>query len=201
MQQVPPASFTQFGNSSQRPMNYPQEILWTFGDCKTDAMVGMTRQNPSRPNMRLAVRTKNGSTVDASVYDLIRSSAQSIVTALLIPLKPHSFPKGKKLTPYFQANHQQAWTNAILQLEKQQPLLALCADHWKAKHILQSVLRNKKDGHDDDIDDDDDGNSKSESEQSSKRPRAQSDGRSTGKRFKAAKSPNRRTSRKSISHI
>ena len=177
-------------------MNYPQEILWTFGDCKTDAMVGMTRQNPSRPNMRLAVRTKNSSTVDASVYDLIRSSAQSIVTALLVPLKPHNFPKGKKLTHYFQTNHQQEWTNAILQLEKQQPLLALCADHWKAKHILQSVLRNKKDGHDDDIDDDDEC-SKSESEQSSKRPQAQSDGRSTGKRFKAA---DRRPSRKSISH-
>ena len=150
--------------------------------------------------MRLAVRTKNGSTVDASVYDLIHSSAQSIVTALPIPLKPHNFPKGKKLTTFFQANHQQEWTNAILQLEKQQPLLALCTDHWKAKHILQSVLQNKKDGHDNDMDDDD-GSSKSESKQSSKRPRAQSDGRSTGKRFKAAKSPNRRTLRKSISHI
>jgi hypothetical protein len=186
---VPP-----FGNSSERPDNLPQEVLWKFSDCKSDPTAGMKAPNPSRPNMRNAVRTTDGLTVDQSVYDLIRSSAQSIATAILQPLKPQNFQKGKGFVRYLQTNHAPVWMNAVLQLEKQQPLLALCADHWKAKHILQGVLRNKKDG---DTGDDENG-SGSGGEQSNKRSRAPSNATSPGKRIKAAKLPGHR---KSISRV
>lgn len=206
--QLPPASITQFGNSSELPGGISQNVLWTFRDCKADPTVGLTTYNPSRPNMRMALRNKDGSNIEQSVYDLIRSSAVSIVNTILLPLKPNNFPKGGKLARYFQLNNMPEWTNAVLQLEKLHPLVALCAEHWKAKHILQAVLRNKKDGPSNDMDYDDDENVDDEdpvehefggSEQPSKRRRAQSTGtagQSRCKRPKPAKAPNHSSQRK-----
>ncbi|KAF8333782.1 hypothetical protein F5887DRAFT_893081 [Amanita rubescens] len=146
---VPPDSFTQFGNSSERPNGFPPEILWTFADCKADMTVGTTKDNASRPNMRMAIRSENGKIIKQGVYELIRSSAQMIATSMLLPLLPRIMPKGFRIVHHFQINNSQVWTNAILLLEKQHPLVALCAEHWKAKYTLQSVLRNKKEGLDD----------------------------------------------------
>ncbi len=188
--QVPPSSFTQFGNSSERPNGFSPEILWTFADCKADMNVGMTKGNPSRPGMRMAIRSENGKIVKQGVYDLIRSSAHMIATSMLLPLLPRTMPKGFRIVQHFQINNTQAWTNAILQLEKQHPLVALCAEHWKAKYILHGILRNKKEG----LDNDEDGEYEDDdAEQPPKWSRVQSL-QSPGRRAKTAKVSNHGTS-------
>ena len=136
---VPPSSFTQFSNSAECSNHFTKDILWTFADCKANMTVGMSKDNASRPNMQLAMQNENGTILRQGVYELIRSSAQMITTSILVPLLPHNIPKHFCLVQFFHINHLQAWTNAILQLEKQHPLIALCAEHWKAKHILQSI--------------------------------------------------------------
>ncbi|KAF8234116.1 hypothetical protein L208DRAFT_1551537, partial [Tricholoma matsutake] len=41
---------------------------------------------------------------------------------------------------YFRTYHAAAWMEAIQKLEKMQPLVALCAPNWKAKHVLNNTL-------------------------------------------------------------
>ena len=62
-----------------------------------------------------------------------------ILLPLPIPCStPLSMKKKKKtfFTKYY-FNH---WTNVVLKLEEQEPLLTLCAVHWKAEHILNTIL-------------------------------------------------------------
>ncbi len=190
----PTSSMTIHGNSSQRPDDIPKGVLWTFSDCKADPTVRMTGANPSRPNMKHALRNRDGSAIEQGIYQLICGSARSIVKSILLPLKPANFAKGASLAIHFQTNHLTQWTAAILQLEKQHPLVALCAEHWKAKYLLQAVLRykNKKKGggggdDDDDLGVEDESDNGGEGGQSNKRPRALSGGQSAEKRPRMAK--------------
>jgi hypothetical protein len=41
---------------------------------------------------------------------------------------------------YYRTYYPREWMAAILKLEQEQPLLALCADHWKAEHVLGAIL-------------------------------------------------------------
>ncbi|KAM6488987.1 hypothetical protein JOM56_014836 [Amanita muscaria] len=109
------AAATRFGNSSERPEQFPVAILWTFADAKKDAAVGITLTNPNRPNLKQIIRTPGGSVADDSIYLTLRSSAHN---------------------SYFKDQ----WMAALEHLEELQPLLALCAEHWKAEAVLQSVL-------------------------------------------------------------
>jgi hypothetical protein len=189
---------TIYGNSSQRPDDIPKGVLWTFSDCKADPTVGMTGPNSSRPNMKIALRNRDGSTIEQGIYQLICGSARLIAKSILLPLKPANFAKGASLATHLQTNNPTQWTAAVLQLEKQHPLVGLCAEHWKAKHLLQAVLRykNKKKGgsgggggddDDDDVDVEDECDNGGEGGQSNKRPRALSGGQSAEKRPRMTK--------------
>jgi len=187
---------TIYGNSSQRPDDIPKGVLWTFSDCKADPTVRMTGPNPSRPNMKSALRNRDGSTIEQGIYQLICGSARSIIKSILLPLKPANFAKGASLASHFQTNNPTQWTAAVLQLEQQHPLVALCAEHWKAKHLLQAALRykNRKKGggggggnDDDDMAEEDESDNGGDGGQSNKRPRALSGGQSAEKRPRMTK--------------
>src|SRR6266550_965648 len=90
-----------------------------------------------------ALRNRDGSTIEQGIYQLICGSARSIIKSILLPLKPANFAKGASLASHFQTNNPTQWTAAVLQLERQHPLVALCAEQWKAKHLLQAALRYK----------------------------------------------------------
>ncbi|KAM6501789.1 hypothetical protein JOM56_001766 [Amanita muscaria] len=47
---------------------------------------------------------------------------------------------------YFKSFHQDAWYKAIEQLEEQQPLLKLCAEHYKAEKTLNQILTARNNG-------------------------------------------------------
>ena len=46
----------------------------------------------------------------------------------------------KKTKTYFTRYYLKQWNNVVLKLEEQEPLLALCAAHWKAEHVLNTIL-------------------------------------------------------------
>jgi len=50
------------------------------------------------------------------------------------------FSTKKKTKTFFTKYYLKHWTDTVLKLEEQEPLLALCAAHWKAKHILNTIL-------------------------------------------------------------
>ncbi|KAF8345702.1 hypothetical protein F5887DRAFT_1074116 [Amanita rubescens] len=194
---LPTSSMTIYGNLSQRPDDIPKDVLWTFSDSKADPNVKMTGPNPSHPSMKFALRNRDGSTIEQGIYQLICGSARSIIKSILLPLKPAYFAKGASLAAHFQMNNSTQWTAAILQLERQHPLVALCAEHWKAKHLLQAALRykNKKKGgggdgggdDDDDMGEEDESDNGGDGGQSNKRPRALSGGQSAEKRPRMTK--------------
>ncbi|KAM6490803.1 hypothetical protein JOM56_013766 [Amanita muscaria] len=161
------AAASTFGNSSQRPEEYPVSILWTFADAKKDRTVGTTLTNPNRPSLGQIVRHPDGSVIDESTYAMVHSSARNVAMTLLLPLvNKWQELKGKtgKNSPgtksFFRTFFHNEWIDAILQLEELQPLLTYCAGHWKAEAVLQNMLDSlrTKEGNDhvDDIDDADD---------------------------------------------
>ncbi|KIL64668.1 hypothetical protein M378DRAFT_11249 [Amanita muscaria Koide BX008] len=161
------AAASTFGNSSQRPEEYPVSILWTFADAKKDRTVGTTLTNPNRLSLGQIIRHPDGSVIDESTYAMVRSSARNVAMTLLLPLvNKRQELKGKtgKNSPgtksFFRTFFHNEWIDAILQLEELQPLLTYCAGHWKAEAVLQNMLDSlrTKEGNDrvDDIDDADD---------------------------------------------
>jgi len=60
------------------------------------------------------------------------------VTSLI----PHNtlFSMKKKTKTFFTKYYLKHWTDAVLKLKEQEPLLALCAAYWKAKHVLNTIL-------------------------------------------------------------
>ncbi|KAM6489707.1 hypothetical protein JOM56_014730 [Amanita muscaria] len=138
---------TRFGNSSERPEQFPAAILWTFADAKKDLAVGITLTNPNRPNLKQIIRTTDGSVVDDSIYSTVRSSAHNVAATLLAPLdskRPElkgAIGRKSPGTKSFYKNYfKDQWMAALEHLEGLQPLLGLCAEHWKAEAVLQSVL-------------------------------------------------------------
>ncbi|KAF8624578.1 hypothetical protein AX17_007102, partial [Amanita inopinata Kibby_2008] len=62
---------------------------------------------------------------------------------------------------YFITKHPELWSKAMIELESQQLLLQLCANHWKANHLLAYLFHTnskKQDGEQDDEDKQDEGN-------------------------------------------
>ncbi|KAM6501552.1 hypothetical protein JOM56_001529 [Amanita muscaria] len=142
------AAATRFGNSSERPEQFPVAILWTFADAKKDAAVGITLTNPNRPNLKQIIRTPGGSVVDDSIYLTLRSSAHNVAATLLSPLdtkRPElKGTMGRKLPgtkSFYKSYFKDQWMAALEHLEELQPLLALCAEHWKAEAVLQNWTR------------------------------------------------------------
>ena len=120
-------------------------------DAKSDSSVIPGSSNPSRPSMQRAIRNANGSEVTRVHYDAIHTSCRHIVSTILLPLTANASTRSKKsgrgspgTKTFYVTHHCTEWTRAILELEKLQPVLAFCAEHWKAEYILQSVLTNMK---------------------------------------------------------
>ncbi|KAM6493574.1 hypothetical protein JOM56_011708 [Amanita muscaria] len=141
------AAATRFGNSSEHPEQFPVAILWTFADAKKDAAVGITLTNPNRPNLKQIIRTPGGSVADDSIYLTLRSSAHNVAATLLSPLdtkrpelKGTMGRKSPGTKSFYKSYFKDQWMAALEHLEELQPLLALCAEHWKAEAVLQSVL-------------------------------------------------------------
>jgi hypothetical protein len=106
--------------------------------------------------MRKAIRDEKGNLVTDTEWNAILATA-NLVKMDLFALARNGKPRKKS---YYRKYHRLEWSAAISKLEESLPLLKLCAAHWKAEHLLGSVLLRKVDkgacDDDDDNDDDDD---------------------------------------------
>ncbi|KAG5634301.1 hypothetical protein H0H81_002497 [Sphagnurus paluster] len=140
------ASTTKIHQPANRPSRYPRQILWNIEDCRDDPDINLTRGNKSRPSMERAIRHADGSLINKGVWRSIRSTASHIVNERLLTLKrPSAAPSSAKQNSrkYLKKYFPSKWDDAISSLEEQEPLVALCASHWKAEHVLGTVLRDK----------------------------------------------------------
>ncbi len=132
-------------DSSGRPLSYPPAILWTFEDCKTDLSIDFTAANEARVALRKIIRHPNGTMITHSAVKAISGRARPIVNKMLARVGPHIQHKeiGKV---YFRATYPAEWDAACQELESAQPLLKLCAGHWKAEFVLAQVIKSTKRG-------------------------------------------------------
>ncbi|KAM6499838.1 hypothetical protein JOM56_005346 [Amanita muscaria] len=121
--------FSRIGNSTIRPFQYPESVLWTLQDCKKNEDVNLSKSNPSRPSMRFGIRHEDGSLLNDEEWQAVKSSVGK-----------------KQMMSYFKSFHRDAWYKAIEQLEEQQPLLKLCAEHYKAEKTLNQILTARNNG-------------------------------------------------------
>ena len=125
-----------------RPPQYPEEILWSLDDCKMDPDVKMSSTNGSRPPMERAIRHNDGAMITASEWAAIKATAR-MVKADLLSLPPSRDRRANdrtKTKSYFRTYFRKQWDAAVARMESLQPLLALCASHWKAEHVLGNTL-------------------------------------------------------------
>lgn len=127
-----------------RPPQYPQEILWSLEDSKTDEDVAASKGNLSRPAMGRVIRHVDGSEITPGEYNAIRATAHAIAYDLNeIPIPPgRPGLKGKPRTMRFYKTHMlREWNQAVADAENQQELLKYCSSHWKAEHMLSAALQ------------------------------------------------------------
>ena len=92
--------------------------------------------------MQFAVRRANGDLLSNLEYANIREYADLLVRNLLDKYDPR--PAGAKSMPKreFKTKFNDQYREAILELEAKEPILRLCAAHWKAEVMIsQSFLR------------------------------------------------------------
>lgn len=92
--------------------------------------------------MEMAIRHSDGSLISSGEWSAIKATARLVKMDLLsLPPPRDRRAKGQKKTKtYFRSFHRKEWDAAIEKMESHQPLLALCAAHWKADHVLGSTL-------------------------------------------------------------
>jgi hypothetical protein len=129
-----------------RPAEYSASILWTFDDAKADKTVVASTSNPSRPNMRNAIRNADGSPVSPGEWKCILASARIIINDLLMLPVHGEHANARKTKEFFRHHHPRAWQAALEKLDRLQPLVSLCALHWKSEHILMSLLQRRPPG-------------------------------------------------------
>ena len=132
-------------DSSGRPLQYPQTVLWTFEDCKTDPSIDFTAANEARVALHKIIRHANGTMITNSAVKAITSRARPIVNKILARVPSHIQHKeiGKV---YFRTTYPTEWDAGCEELETAQPLLRLCAGHWKAEFVLAQVIKSMKRG-------------------------------------------------------
>jgi hypothetical protein len=91
--------------------------------------------------MDKALRHEDGSLISAATWQGIRMSAKSAISSYLKGLG--SSTEELKKT-YYCNNHRTAWNKAIQFLEAARPLVGLCANHWKAEHVLSDTLDSER---------------------------------------------------------
>jgi hypothetical protein len=93
--------------------------------------------------MEKAVRHEDGTLINVGEWRAIKANARAIASRDLLPLplpRDTPFSTKKKTKTFFTKYYLKHWTDAVLKLEEQEPLLALCAAHWKAEHVLNIIL-------------------------------------------------------------
>ena len=130
-----------------RPSQYPPEILWNLEDCKSDPDVAVSQTNPSRPSMEKAIRHADGTLITDAEWAAIKATARMVKSELAALKRPsaRNVKKIKRTKMYYRSYHSSEWFAALEKMERHQPLLALCASHWKAEHVLGNTLLH---GHD-----------------------------------------------------
>ena len=102
-----------------------------------------SESNKSHPAMEKAVQHEDSMLINAGEWRAIKVDARVIASRDLLPLPiPCNTPilMKKKTKTYFTRYYLKQWNNTVLKLEEQEPLLALCAAHWKAEHVLNTIL-------------------------------------------------------------
>ncbi len=110
---------------AERPEEYPEEILWTYEDAKNDPVV-CTKTNKSRPTMEKVLRHEDGTMISHAAWVLIKDTARRAIGTHLTKLNAEKLSK-----KHFRA---------IAFLEVARPLVGLCAGHWKAEHVISTML-------------------------------------------------------------
>lgn len=126
-----------------RPAQYPQSIIWNLEDCKLYPGI-VTETNLSRPVMEKCIRHEDGSEISSKEWNSIKASARLLVNIYLIALKSPADPSAKmrtKTKTYYSKYFPQVWSDVVEKLEDGQPLVGLCASHWKAEHIIANCLQ------------------------------------------------------------
>jgi hypothetical protein len=125
-----------------RPSEYPVEVLWSLDDCRADPDVPISPANASRPPMERSIRHADGTMIVASEWAAIKATARMVKMDLL-DLPPSRDRHAKNRTKskiYFRTYFRKEWDAAVARMESLQPLLTLCASHWKAEHVLGNTL-------------------------------------------------------------
>jgi hypothetical protein len=106
--------------------------------------------------MEQAVRHSDGTMITSGEWTAIKATAR-MIKADLLALPPPRDKRAKdrpKTKTYYRSFFSKDWDAALERMEQHQPLLALCAAHWKADHILGNTLLVKPSaGADDEFDD------------------------------------------------
>jgi hypothetical protein len=99
--------------------------------------------------MQRSIRHADGTAISRGEWTSIKASARLILLDLL-RLPPPQDPCNRsikkdlpKTKTYFRNFFPIEWQKALVDLETLQPLIALCAPHWKAEHVLGNMLQNR----------------------------------------------------------
>ncbi|GBE88094.1 hypothetical protein SCP_1203230 [Sparassis crispa] len=137
---------------------YPFMVLWNKEGCKKDDDVHITVANPERIPMDQAIQHEYGDLISSAEWHAIQMTACVVKNELLSlpPPRNRRYRNIKRTKKVFKAAYPREWEAAMLKMKKQQPLLALCSDHWKAEYIIGPMLlqQHKPDSELDNDDDD-----------------------------------------------
>jgi hypothetical protein len=92
--------------------------------------------------MEQAIRHADGTLITTSEYAAIKATGRMIKMELLSlpPSRDRRAKDRQKTKTYFRTYYPKEWDAALMKMETQQPLLALCAARWKADHVLGNTL-------------------------------------------------------------
>ncbi|KAF9522526.1 hypothetical protein CPB83DRAFT_840408 [Crepidotus variabilis] len=140
-----PSSSRPAPRSLALPADMPKEVLWTFADAQACPGI-VTDTNKCRPKMAQCIRRQNGEIVTANEYSAIQACGKRLVATFLDPL---GLPANraqygvKKTRTYYAQNFRDIWRTVLEKIEEEEPLVALCANKWKAEYLLASLLRHQ----------------------------------------------------------
>ena len=104
-------------------------------------MTGTTGTNKSWPKMDKSVRHEDGTLISKGEWASILGTANEVKKDLLsLPHRKGRTSCDSRTRTYFHKNFPKEWDSAIDKMENLEPLLGLCTLHWKAEHIIGSVL-------------------------------------------------------------
>ncbi|KAH9024579.1 hypothetical protein EDB85DRAFT_2150417 [Lactarius pseudohatsudake] len=103
-----------------RPDCYPESVVWTTKDCKTDPDVGGSASNSSRPPMHHAVRHENGKMISDPEWQSIRQAAFTVARSHLDPLRcdPRAIPEKMHKKTFMKGAFLNEWLDAVTALER-----------------------------------------------------------------------------------